>query len=176
MKFLNSRTGLLDGVCITGGEPLLQPDICDFIRKIKNLGFFVKLDTNGSFPKKLKQLVEDNLIDYVAMDIKNSKENYAKTIGIDNLDLSSVCESVDFLLSGTVDYEFRTTCVKPLHSIEDMLSIGKWIKGAKAYFLQQFVDSGDLIGQGMSQFSKDEMTVLCNTVKQFIPSADLRGV
>ena len=136
--FLSKRIGLLDGVCISGGEPLLQEDIRRFISEIKSLGFLVKLDTNGSFPSKLKELVSSGLIDYVAMDIKNFPAGYARTAGTTVDVLSKIEKSVDFLLGNPVKYEFRTTVVKGFHTKEDFIAIGKWIQGAQRYFLQSF--------------------------------------
>ena len=146
-KFLQKRKGILDGVCVSGGEPLLQPDIELFIRKIKDMGFAVKLDTNGSFPDKLIHLVEEGLVDYVAMDIKNSPETYVLTAGVDVLDMEAIRGSVLYLKDGNIPYEFRTTVVKHYHSKEGFEEIGKWLVGADKYFLQNFVDSGDLIGK-----------------------------
>jgi len=144
--FLNKRRGLLDGVCITGGEPLLQEDLEEFIIKIRDLGFLVKLDTNGTFPEKLDTLIRRGLLDYVAMDIKNAFDKYPETVGVPNLDAESVKESVQLLLRGTVDYEFRTTLVKPLHTEADIEKIGRAVAGAENYYLQNFEDSGDLVG------------------------------
>ena len=144
-SFLKKRTGVLDGVCVTGGEPLIQQGIEDLLLKIKELGYAVKLDTNGSFPDKLRRLVEQGLVDYVAMDIKNSQESYGKTIGIEEYDIENVNRSVQYLLRGNVPYEFRTTVVQELHRRSDFESIGRWIEGAQHYYLQQFVDSGDII-------------------------------
>ena len=175
-SFLKKRKGIIDGVCVTGGEPLLQPDIEDFIRKIKELGYLVKLDTNGSFPDKLKDLVEKRLVDYVAMDIKNSVEKYGVTIGLDTRYSETVKESVAFLKEGHVDYEFRTTVTKNFHSEEDFEEIGKWIQGAKHYYLQSFVDSGDLIEANIEGVSKEEMEMFLKKVKPYIPSAEIRGV
>ena len=149
LDFLKTRQGLLDGVGITGGEPLLQPEIIPFAEKIKELGYSVKIDTNGTRPQVLKELVSKKLVDYVAVDIKNRKEKYAKTVDIENFDIKPVEETVEFLLSGAVDYEFRTTVVKNFHSVEDITAICEWIKGARRYFLQNFVDSGNLIGKNM---------------------------
>ena len=174
--FLNKRKNILDGVCITGGEPLLQPDIEDFIRKIKQLGYSVKLDTNGSFPDKLKHLVDENLIDYVAMDIKNSPEKYSLTAGVSELNFSKINNSVEFLLSNAVDYEFRTTVVKELHSKEDFVLIGEWIKGAKRYFIQSFIDSGDILGGTFSAYGKSELEEIEDLMQSFVKDTQIRGV
>ena len=175
-KFLKKRQGILDGVCVTGGEPLLQPDIDAFLRRIKELGYAVKLDTNGSFPEKLEQLVKEGLVDYVAMDIKNALASYGETIGMDGRYDEAISKSVAFLLEGHVDYEFRTTVTKNFHTEECMEEIGKWIQGAKRYYLQGFVDSGDLIEQNIEGVRKEEMELFLKKVKSFIPSAELRGV
>lgn len=174
--FLKKRRGILDGVCITGGEPLLQPDIDVFIRKVRSLGYLVKLDTNGSRPEMLKKLVGEGIVDYVAMDIKSSPVGYGRATGVEDIDLAPIRESVDFLLSGAVDYEFRTTAVDPIHTPDDFAEIGKWIKGAKHYFIQQFVDSGDLVADGSRAFSADMMKELLSRVLPYVPSAELRGV
>ena len=136
-RFLTKRQGILDGVCISGGEPLIQDGIEEFIRQIKEMGYDVKLDTNGSFPDKLIRLVEAGLIDYVAMDIKNSQEHYGRTIGIEDYDIRDVHRSVKYLMSGKVPYEFRTTVVREFHQRSDFASIGRWIRGAREYYLQQ---------------------------------------
>ena len=148
IQFLRTRTKLLDAVCISGGEPTLQKGLKSRISEIKTLGFLVKLDTNGTNPRVIKELVDANLVDYIAVDIKNSPAKYALTAGVENFDLSPVQESVEFLLSSSVDYEFRTTVVKEFHDENDFLAIAKWLQGAKQYFLQQFVDSGNLIKPG----------------------------
>lgn len=175
-NFLAKRKGLLDGVCVSGGEPLLQIEISRFIAKIKSLGFLVKLDTNGSFSSKLKELVGNGLIDYVAMDIKNSPTGYAKTIGTAEEVLSQINESVAFLLADNVEYEFRTTVVKDFHSKEDFVAIGKWIQGARRYFLQNFVDSGDLIQPGLRGVEKTELAAFADIVCEYVPSVQIRGV
>ncbi len=174
-KFLRKREGILDGVAITGGEPLLQKDIVEFIRKIKEMDYQVKLDTNGSFPEKLKALVKEGLIDYVAMDIKSSPEGYSRAAGC-KIDMEKIKESVDFLLSGAVDYEFRTTVAKGAVLPEDMEGIGELIGGAKRYFLQGFVDSGDILGEGCGPYEKEEMEEMLKTVKKYVPTAELRGM
>lgn len=173
--FLSKRKGLLDGVCISGGEPLLQEGIKEFISQIKSLGFLVKLDTNGSFPSKLKDLARSNLIDYVAMDIKNSPRKYAKTAGTEADILPKVQESVAFLLTDAVDYEFRTTTVKEFHVIGDFVEIGKWIQGAKRYYLQNFVDSGDLIQPGLHGVGEAELTAFADAVRPLVPSVKIRN-
>ena len=173
--FLKKRRGILDGVCITGGEPLLQRDIEDFIKKIRELGLAVKLDTNGAYPERLRSIIDKGLVDYVAMDIKNSKEKYALTAGAD-VDIEKISESVRILMESDVEYEFRTTVARELHSPEDIQSIGEWIAGADRYFLQSFTDSGEIIGDGYSAYSPQDMGALLETVKQYIPSSALRGI
>ena len=175
-KFLAGRRGLLDGVCVTGGEPLLLPDIVPFIRRIREMGFAVKLDTNGSFPDRLKKLVAAGLVDYVAMDIKNCKEKYARTVGLDDLDLAPVEESVRYLLGGHVDFEFRTTVLKDFHTPADIEALTAWIEGAPRYFLQNFVDSGGLIGEGLSPLSREELNALLAAARRRLPATELRGV
>jgi len=175
-SFLKKRQGVLDGVCITGGEPLLQPGMGDFIRKIKELGYAVKLDTNGSFPDRLRSLVENDLVDYVAMDIKNCPEEYGVTAGVPNLDVTSIMESVDYLKEGHVPFEFRTTVVKGYHTKESFEKIGQWLQGTEKYFLQNFVDSGDLIGKDTKGCSEEEMKEFLKIVRNHIPSTKLRGI
>ena len=173
---LEKRRGVLDGVCVTGGEPTLDPDLERFVTKIKELGYLVKLDTNGYRPEILKKLVEEKKIDYVAMDIKNAPSRYGETAGVKKIDVMRINESVEFLKSGVVDYEFRTTVVREFHQRSDFESIGKWIRGAKNYYLQQFVDSGDLLQQGLRGYNKDIMNQALEIVRQYVPNAQLRGV
>ena len=175
LAFLKKRKGVMDGVCISGGEPLLYEELGDFIRKVKSLGYSVKLDTNGSFPERLKSLVREGLVDYVAMDIKNSFDNYDKTTGI-KTDLNNIKESIDFLMSGAVEYEFRTTLVKELHTYENMESIGKMIKGAKRYFLQNFKDSGDVLCENMHPLTEDELENMEQIAKKYVPNTICRGM
>lgn len=175
-SFLKKRQGILDGVCITGGEPLLQPDIESFMVKIKALGYAIKLDTNGSFPERLKKLVEKGLVDYVAMDIKNSLESYAITSGVKTLDIVAIENSVSYLKEGHVPYEFRTTVMKNFHSKEEFEKIGKWLTGTQRYFLQSFVDSGDLIGKEIQGCDEGEMKEFLAVIKKYIPNAQVRGV
>lgn len=176
LSYLKKRAGILDGVCITGGEPLLQKDIDAFIKKIRELGLAVKLDTNGSYPKKLRELIDAGIVDYVAMDIKNSRERYAETVGIDGFDLAPIEESVSLLLEGRVDYEFRTTVVRELHEVEDIKNISRWISGAKRYFLQNFVDSGNLIGENLNPHEKQTLEAMRLCAAETIDVVALRGV
>ncbi len=175
--FLKKRKGILDGVVITGGEPLIHNDIMELLEKIKELGYKIKLDTNGTNPKLLEEIVSSNLVDYVAMDIKNSPEQYGETVGIQNFDISAVERSKNFLMQNTVQYEFRTTVVRGIHEKEDLISLAKWIKNAKKYYLQQFKNSGDLINEaGLSSFSEEEIKKFADYVRPFVPSVQVRGI
>ena len=174
LSFLKKRQGLLDGVCITGGEPLLQPDTEELIRAIRAMGYAVKLDTNGMYPERLSSLIDGGLLDYVAMDIKNSQEKYAVTAGLSAMP-EGITDSVRLLLRGEVPYEFRTTVVDELHEPSDFAEIGAWIAGAERYFLQSFVDSGDLIGEGFSPPSAEKLAACLSAVRPFVPAAALRG-
>ena len=177
LSFLKKRVGVLDGVAITGGEPLLHKDIGAFLSRIKALGYRIKLDTNGSFPELLMELVRDGLVDRVAMDIKNAPELYARTVGLDKLELAPIERSKDFLLTGAVDYEFRTTVVKGLHTQESLQGAAKWIRGAKEYYLQQFKDSGNVLDiEGLSAFNEKEMHALAEGLRDLVPSVQVRGV
>ncbi len=177
LDFLNKRLGVIEGVVFTGGEPLLYPDILDLFKKIKNLGYKIKLDTNGSFPALLEKTIKENLIDRVAMDIKNCPAEYGKTVGIPNFDISNTEQSKNFIMNCGIDYEFRTTVVKGIHTEESIISLAKWISGAKEYYLQQFKDSGNLInGKGLSEFNKEEMEKLASLVRPYVPTVKLRGV
>lgn len=177
LAFLEKRRGLLDGVVLTGGEPLLQPDAADFLRRVRAMGYQIKLDTNGSFPDRLRALVEEGLVDHVAMDIKNSPDLYPRTTGLAMLDISAIERSKNFLLENYVNYEFRTTAVRGLHTAESLTEAARWIAGAQAYYLQQYKDSGDLIAPGgLRAFSDDEMRALLRAVRSVVPAAELRGV
>lgn len=176
LSFLTKRRGILDGVCITGGEPLIQPDIRRFMEQVKELGYLVKLDTNGSFPERMTELIEAELVDYVAMDVKNAKEKYALTIGVKEYDLEAIEKSIAYLKKGMIPYEFRTTVVREFHQKTDFDSIGKWLTGAEKYFLQNFVDSGELIQSGLHGYTKEIMEQAVEIVKKYVPAVELRGV
>ncbi len=175
MDFLKKRQGLLDGVAVTGGEPLLSKDIGDLLRRIKDLGYEIKLDTNGSFPEQLCRLIEDGLVDYVAMDIKNSRKKYGLTAGADGW-LPKIEESVKLLLDGRIPYEFRTTVVAELHEEADFRDIGLWLQGAKQYFLQGYVDSGDILTEGLHAASRTDMEHYLAIAREYIPHTQLRGI
>lgn len=174
LRFLQKRQGLLDGVAITGGEPLLT-DISSLLRECKALGYAVKLDTNGSFPARLRALLEEGLVDYVAMDVKNSREKYVATAGAEGF-LPAVEESVRLLLEGRVPYEFRTTVVDELHEPEDFSAIGQWLQGADAYFLQAYVDSGDILQPGLHAAGREKMQQCMEKASAYIENTHLRGM
>ena len=175
-ELMKKRQGILDGVAITGGEPMLQKDLKDFIKMIRSYGYLVKLDTNGTYPEKLEELIDEGLVDYVAVDIKNSPEKYGRTIGVEGFDITPIRKTVELLKKGKVPYEFRTTVVKELHEAADFEIIGKWLEGVPRYFLQQFVDSGDVLSQGMSAHDEDTMREFLDIVQKYIPNAQLRGI
>lgn len=173
---LRKRRNILEGVCITGGEPTLQPDLPIFIEQIKMIGLKVKLDTNGNNPDMIQYLINNNLLDYVAMDIKNSKEHYSLSVGIKDFDTSNVCDSIELIMNSNIDYEFRTTLVKEHHTIQDIQSIGEWIKGANVYYLQSFKDSGDIITPGLSSHSKQTLLEYKDILLNYIPVVEIRGI
>ena len=175
-SFLSKRHGILDGVAITGGEPTLQPDLYGFIERIAREGFKVKLDSNGYRPETLRELLASGNVSYVAMDIKSSREHYAEASGIKNLDISKIEKSVEIIRSSGVEYEFRTTAVKGIHTPHDFISIGSWLGDVPRFFIQKFTDSGDVLKGGCSAFSDEEMTSLLAMARIHIKSAALRGV
>ena len=176
LSFLKKRRGILEGVAITGGEPTLQPDLRDFILDIRALGYAIKLDTNGYRPDILISLCEEGLIDYVAMDVKASKERYAVLAGIPSVDIAKLDESIDYLVHGSLPYEFRTTVVKELHSDEDFEKIGPWIRGCKNYYLQCFVDSDQVLNPVYTSPTKEELLRYQSIVEPYVEHVELRGV
>ncbi len=165
---------MLDGVCVTGGEPLAQNDIESLLTVIKNLGLSVKLDTNGFFPDKLKMLIDKKLVDYVAVDIKNSFERYGETVGVENIDVSPVKKTIELVLLDNVDYEFRTTVANPLHDLQSVLKTAEQISGAKRYFLQKFVPSENLLGQQCTAFEPEIYQDFLINARKIIPNTVLR--
>lgn len=176
LAFLEKRRGLLDGVAFTGGEPTLRKDLPDLFRRIKAMGYPIKLDTNGLHPDRLKALLDEGLVDYVAMDIKNCPEKYAVTAGLETVDLDKIQQSIDLLKNGTVDYEFRTTVVDELHEAEDFAKIGAWIAGARAYYLQAFTDRDTVVFENLHAPSRECMEAYAHTVRKFVPNTALRGI
>lgn len=173
-SFIEKRRGILDGVVVSGGEPTLQSDINRFLYNIKNLGFDVKLDTNGAFPNKLKDILSAGLVDYIAMDIKNSPAKYEATAQCNTL--TAVRESVDLIMSSDIEYEFRTTAVTELHSVDDFKAIGEWIRGAKKYFIQSYEDSGDILSAlPFSAPETDTLNAFLCAARENVPNAELRG-
>ena len=174
--FLKKRQGILDGVAITGGEPLLHADIGEFIAKIKAMGYKVKLDTNGTYPDRLEKILAEGNVDYVAMDLKNTFEKYAKTVGIEGFDVSLIRRSIELIQKSGVAYEFRTTVVSPLHEAGDFETIAKQVEGTGKYFLQSFVDSGELLnGDGLSEMPKAELEKALEGAQKIIPQTKIRG-
>lgn len=175
--FLNKRKGLLQGVCVSGGEPLLQNDITSFIKRIKDMGYAVKLDTNGTLPEKLEALIQKGLLDYVAMDIKNAPDAYGETAGIKIFDFSAVERSMHILRNSGISYEYRTTVVKPLHTKERLKAMALMFMDGESWFLQQYADSGDVIApDGLSSYSDDEMRRLAEELSHICPTVRLRGL
>ena len=175
LAFLEKRRGLLEGVAITGGEPCLHPGLPDLMRKLKALGYAVKLDTNGMHPDRLAAILGEGLADYVAMDIKNSPEKYARTAGVGALDLAPIRRSVALLMNGDVDYEFRTTVVDELHEAADFEAIGAWIAGAKRFFMQPFTDRDTVPFEGLHAPSKAKMLAWLEIMGRYVPESRLRG-
>ena len=175
LAFLKKRQGLLDGVCITGGEPLLRQELPTLLGEIRALGYKIKLDTNGAHPAQLRRILDAGLADYVAMDIKNSPERYAETIGRAQFDVTPIRESVRLLMAGDTDYEFRTTVVAELHGEEDIRAIGCWIAGARRYFLQPFTDRETVPLAGLSAPTQAQLDRFLAIAREFVPETQLRG-
>ena len=175
LDFLRRRRGLLDGVCVTGGEPLLRADLAGLLEEVKALGYPVKVDTNGSHPARMVELWERGLVDYVAMDVKNSPDRYPETAGVPGLDLGPIRESIAWLLEGHVDYEFRTTAVRQFHDGDSFRAIGAWIRGARRYFIQNFVDRDTVAFAGLEGFSREELERFAALVAPFVERVEVRG-
>jgi len=173
--FLVERKDRLNGVCISGGEPTLQPDLEEFVKKIKSLGYFVKLDTNGTNPEALKNLIDKNLLDYVAMDIKNCLSEYSSIIGLKNYDVSNVKRSIDILKQDLVDYEFRTTLVREFHTLENVIQMGTEIEGAKKMFLQKFKSAETCLQANLTEVRKDDAILFKEILSEYVKTVNLRG-
>lgn len=181
LAFLRKRQGLLDGVCITGGEPSLYKKLPELLAQIKDLGFAVKLDTNGYRPDILKHLVRDSLVDYVAMDIKNCPDRYGETAGVSNLELSKIEDSMGFLMHGNLDYEFRTTVVQQFHTVREIRSIGQWFQKlsphtkVKKYFLQPYTDRESVLYGGLCAPERTQLQAFSAAIQPFVHSVEIRG-
>ena len=175
LSYLRKRSGIIEAICITGGEPTMYPDLEEIITEIKKLNLLVKLDTNGSNPKVVKSLVEKGLIDYIAMDIKNSFVKYPITTSIINLNMDKIKESIDYIMNCGVDYEFRTTLVKEFHNLDDIKDIALMIKGAKKYIMQCFVDNGECLKQGLHMVSKEDAEGYKVVLEKYVQKVELRN-
>ena len=174
--FLSKRGKILDGACVTGGEPMMRPDLADLLELLRSYHLLIKLDTNGSFPERLREIVERRLVDAVAMDIKNTYAKYDETTGVSGM-AERVAESAAYLKTAPLDYyELRTTVVRQFHTVDGLAELAREHAGVGHYFLQKFKDSGDLLGAGLSAMPDDEMTRALEAVRKFIPNAQLRGV
>lgn len=173
---LRRRANIWDGVCITGGEPTLNPDLKDFIRNVKQFNYSVKLDTNGSNPALLAELIDEKLVDYVAMDIKNAPNKYTETCGLASLDFAKIEASVSLLLRNKIPYEFRTTVVRELHEKNDFYAIGSLIRGARAYYLQSYRESEGVMKKGFSAYTKDELEEMKEILLPYVSKVELRGI
>lgn len=187
LAHLRKRRGILEGVCITGGEPTLEGDLREFLLRCRELGYLVKLDTNGYRPRVLGRFLREGILDYVAMDIKASPANYGRATGCPNCDMERIGESIRMLRAGGIPYEFRTTVVKGIHTVEEFEEIGRWLAGSQAYYLQAYRDSGDILGakqqvQGtaisgqMEAFTKEEMEQMAVLAGKYMDKVALRGV
>ncbi len=176
LAFLEKRRGILEGVCITGGEPTLQPWLEEFLRQVRELGYLVKLDTNGYRPTVLAHLLQEKLLDYVAMDIKASRERYGAACGLPGMDLMPIEESISLLKESGIPYEYRTTAVRGIHTPAEFSVIGQWLQGCSAYFLQNFRDSGEILQPGFAGFERSQLEEMLKQVRNYIPQAQLRGV
>lgn len=175
LEYLESRKGLIDAVVVSGGEPTLMPDLKEKITKLRELGFLIKLDTNGTNPEVVKDLYENYLIDYVAMDIKNSFVKYAMTVGVKNAFLDKISQTINFLMTSGIDYEFRTTLIDEFHNEQDMRDIAETIKGAKRLYLQKYVDRESCIAHGFHEVSKEKAERFVEILKGSIKQVSLRG-
>lgn len=175
LSFLEKRLGLLDGVAFTGGEPLLRKELPDLFRKIKALGYGIKLDTNGASPKALKAVLDEGLVDYVAMDIKNSPQKYPETTGLEHINIEDIYESIKLIMNSGIDYEFRTTVVDQLHDEESFKAMGPMIKGAKRYFIQPFVDRDSVVFSGFTAPSAEKLQKYKEIMSSFVEEAQIRG-
>lgn len=173
--YLEKRKGLVDAVCVSGGEPTLQPDIKDFLRKVRAMGYSIKLDTNGYRPDVLKEIIEEGLVDYIAMDVKNSPQKYALTTGLKNVNIDDILLSISMVISSKINHEFRTTLIKEFHTEEDMRAIADMIKGAQKYFMQKYKDDDECIRHGFNSIDKQEVEKFKTYFERHVQTIGLRG-
>ena len=173
--FLKKRQGILDGVCVTGGEPTVQPDLLDFLKKVKEFGYPIKLDSNGYKPEVLKEAISLKLVDCIAMDINSGPTNYHVAAGLMSAFTDKISESINLIMNSGIDYEFRTTVVKGIHTDFDFEEIGKWITGANKYFIQNYRDNENVMVKGYESFTDEELEHILDIVKKYIPNAAIRG-
>ena len=176
--FLEKRKGMLEGLVISGGEPLIQKDIVKFAEKVKKIGYLIKIDTNGMYPEKLKELIDKKLVDYIAMDIKAPKEKYDKLSGV-RTDIKKIEKSIEIIKNSSVDYEFKTTFTPELLNKEDIINIAKWLKGSKRFFLQQFKNDVDLVSSKLQKIAphlEDELIDTLKHIKPYFENCEVRGI
>ncbi|MCK4365209.1 MAG: anaerobic ribonucleoside-triphosphate reductase activating protein [Thermoplasmatales archaeon] len=176
--FLKKRRGLLDGLVISGGEPLMQKDIVQFAEKVKKLGYLIKIDTNGMYPEKLKELIDKKLVDYIAMDVKAPKNKYDNLTGV-KTNIKKIGESIEIIKNSNIDYEFKTTFAPGLLGKQDIIDIAKWLEGSKRYYLQQFKSDAPLISsklQNVEPYSRDELIETLNDIKPYFENCEVRGI
>lgn len=176
LEHLVKRKNVIEGVCITGGEPTLSQDLPSFIKQLKDIGLLVKLDTNGYRPDVLKSLIQEGMVDYIAMDIKSSPQNYAKLTGLEAIDMNKINESVNIIMSANIPYEFRTTLVKELHTMEDIDSIGKWVKDCRNFYLQNYRENEHVINPIYTGFCKEELLAFQKHLSRYVKQVQIRGI
>lgn len=178
LSFLEKRKGMLEGLVISGGEPLLQDDIVSFAEKVKKMGYLIKIDTNGMYPEMLKELIDRKLVDYIAMDVKAPKNKYDSLSGV-KVDIKKIEKSIEIIRSSLINYEFKTTFASNLLTREDIVEIAKWLKGSKRFYLQQFNNEANLISsklQNSKPYSKDELIDTLKDIKPYFEYCDVRGI
>lgn len=178
LSYLKMRKNLIEGLVITGGEPLIYNDICNFISKVKKLGYKIKIDTNGIYPEKLQKLIDKKLIDYIAMDIKAPKEKYDKLTGV-KTDINKIQKSINIIKNSKIDYEFRTTIIPNFLTKEDMINIAKWLSGSKKYYIQQFKSDVPLISDkliNVNPYSKEELTNILKEIEHYFDFCNVKGI
>lgn len=176
LAFLEKRAGLLEGLCITGGEPTLQPDLKDFIKEVRQMGYLIKLDTNGYRPDVLRSLLEEGFLDYVAMDIKSDRESYSRVCGMPDLNIHVIEASIELLKNSSIAYEFRTTIFREAHGFNQITDIAEWLHGCRSYYLQVYKDSENVIDPGYHPHTRERMYEFQEILLKHIPLVEIRGL